>query len=1071
MKNLLKTCNACDSEDVGADPKKSNIICFTPNKVTVFMKSKKLILTLMLLLTTGIIMAQTKTITGTITSDDDKREPLIGVSVIIKGTTAGTVSDADGKFSVDVKSEDAVLVFKYLGFESTDIEVGEQSNINVLMRPEMGGKSLDNVVIVGYGSQKARNVTGAVSTLSGESFDERPVNRLEQALVGQIAGVQVKQTSGAPGRPFSVQVRGSGSMSAGNEPLYVIDGFPLNSEKTNGSGNWDAGSPLDNINPNDIESIQVLKDASAAAIYGSRAANGVVIITTKKGKMGKSQINFNAYFGITKEQKRLDMLSAEEWIARSKAWIDDSWVKSAAGRTASQTTAERQAILGKVDPALMYDARWDMPGHPGLDYIDWQDQAFRTGSFQNYQLSASGGNEFVRYYISGNYSDQKGYMVGLGYKSFSARANVEASLTKKMRLGINLAPTYSIKDDPGVEGKDNTLHKIISMPPVMESAPNATGAKYQEAYLWGNSGTDPMPRLSDRVATNRMYRNLATLYYDVDIIDGLKFRTSVNFDNIDNTSKGYIPSNVLNSIRGTYGTYRKQTIANENTLSYNKTIADNHHLSLLAGHSYNNRKIERASLSSGATYTNYATQTLEAGSTGTTSESRNVLISYFGRVQYDFKEKYLISASVRRDGSSVFGANNRWGNFPSVSLGWRISDEGFFKNNIGFINDLKLRASYGRSGNNAIGDYASQSTLGGYNYSYGNTGALSQGRIIMNIPNPNLRWEKNISNDFGVDIALFDSRIIASFDYYTKNSSDLLLNVPVPATTGYSNYWTNVGRVANKGWEFELNTRNLTGQFEWNTTLNLSHNQNKVTDLGGPQMIEITNSFTGDGFAVMKVGESMNAIYVVQQNGVLTAADIESGYPIVSGQKEGDARYIDANGDGKITAADRVIVGQPNPKYFWGITNSFRYKGFDLSILLQGQNGGKIYSLLGRAINRVGMSKGENVLDVDVATRGNYKTSYTAPVNTDWLYSSDYISIRSITLGYNLSKLVSNKYIKGARVYLTAENWFNWNKYDGGFNPEATNANLSDLENFPLPGDYGGLPLSKSIVFGVNFNF
>lgn len=1070
MKHFFEACSPDASDSAGAAPRKDKVIRYFSNQVTVFMKKRNLLLTLLLLLVAGVTMAQSRMVTGTITSDDDKGEPLAGVTVTVKGTTGGTVSDADGKFSIDVDKNQDILVFKYLGFESTEIPVGEQSQLTILLKPEMGGKSLDNVVVVGYGSQKARNVTGAVSTLSGDNFDERPINRLEQALVGQVAGVQVKQTSGAPGRPFSIQVRGAGSLSAGNEPLYVIDGFPLNSESTNGSGNWNNGSPLDNINPNDIESIQVLKDAAAAAIYGSRAANGVVIITTKKGKMGKSQINFNAYFGFNKEQKRLDMLTAEEWIARNKAWIDDNWVKSGTDRTAGQTTAEREAILGKVDPNLMYDERWDMPGHPGLDYIDWQDVAFRTGSFQNYQLSASGGNEFVRYYISGNYSNQKGYMIGLGYKSFSARANVEASLTKRMRLGINLAPTYSIKDDPGVEGKDNTLHKIISTPPVMESAPNESGAKYQEAYRWGNSGTDPIPRLTDRVATNRMYRNLATLYYDVDIIDGLKFRTSVNLDNIDNTSKSYTPSSVLNSIRGGYGTYRKQTIANENTLSYNKTFADNHHLSLLAGHSYNTRKLESASLSSGATYTNFATQTLESGSTGTTSETRNVLISYFGRVQYDYKEKYLISASVRRDGSSVFGPNNRWGNFPSVSLGWRVSDEGFFKNNISFINDLKLRASYGLSGNNSIGDYTYRSTLGGSNYSFG--GTLTQGRAIATIPNPDLKWEKNISNNYGIDLAFFNSRILTSFDYYTKKSSDLLMNLPVPATTGFSTYWTNIGEIQSKGWELEISTRNTTGAFEWNTTLNLSHNSNKVTNLGGSDMIEITNSFTGDGFAIMKVGEAMNSIYVVQQDGVLTQADMENNYPVISGQKVGDPRYVDANGDGKITAADRVIVGQPNPKYFWGITNTFRYKGFDLSILIQGQNGGKIYSLLGRAINRVGMSKGENTLDVDVSTRGNYKTTFTAPVNTDWLYSSDYISIRSIILGYNLNKILrNNKYIKGARIYVTAENWFNWNKYDGGFNPEATNANLSNLDNFPLPGDYGGLPLSKSIVFGVNFNF
>jgi TonB-linked SusC/RagA family outer membrane protein len=1030
---------------------------------------KQLLITLLFTFCSVAAMAQGRTITGDI-SDETTKESLAGVAVTVKGTTQGTISDADGNFSLEVKQDaPVVLTVSYMGFESADINVGTQSSVSVKMKPATGANALSDVVVVGYGTQKERNVTGAISKLNADNFDERPVNRLEQALVGQIAGVQVKQTSGAPGRPFSIQIRGAGSLSAGNEPLYVIDGFPLERAKPNGSGNFNNGSPLDNINPNDIETIEVLKDAAAAAIYGSRAANGVVIITTKRGKSGKPQISVNSYFGFSRAQKKLDMLTAEEWIARAKGFIDTAWVNSDPGRTASQTTAERLAELGKVDPKLMYDERWDMPGHPGLDYIDWQDVAFRNGTFQNYQLSASGASDFVRYYISGNYQNQQGYAIGMGYKSFSARANVEATLTKKMHLGLNLAPTYSIKDDPGVEGKDNTLHKLITTSPVMESTPNAKGELYQTAYAWGGSGTDPMPRLEDRVGRDKMFRNLASLYYDVEVIDGLKFKTSVNFDNVDRTAQTYIPSATLASISGSYGTNRRQTLVNENTLSYIKTLGGKHNISALLGHAYNTSTANTSTISSSGNYTNFFTQTVPTGSTGSSSGSRTVLISYFGRLQYDFMEKYLISVSMRRDGSSVFGVNNKWGNFPAVSVGWRVSDEDFFKNNIGFINDFKLRSSIGTAGNNGIDAYAAQSVLGNNNYSF--NGNSYQGRAIYNIPNPDLRWEKSVSNNYGVDFSIFDRRISGSFDYYTKRSSDLLLTIPVLQTTGFASQLKNIGEVFNKGWEVELRTRNLTGKFEWTTSVNLSHNTNKITSLDGQEQIEITNSFTGDGYAVMKVGEAMNSIYVVQQDGVLTQGDIESGYPTVSGQKAGDAKYIDANGDGKITSNDRVIVGQPNPKYFWGITNSFRYKNFDLNILVQGQNGGKIYSLLGRAINRVGMGSIENVLDVDVAERGRYQASYAAPVSTDWLYSSDYISIRSITLGYNMPASLKNKYIKGGRLYVTAENWFNWNKYHGGFNPEAANANLSNIDNFPLPGDYGGLPLAKSIVFGINLNF
>lgn len=1025
-----------------------------------------------LLLTSTNSFAQSKTINGTVL-DAVSGKPLGSASVRLQGSSAGTSTDSSGEFSLTVPSLPCTITVHYIGYDSVT-QVVKRTTFTVGMTSSEQD-DLNDVVVVGYGNQKARNVTGAISSLNAENFDERPINRLEQGLVGQIPGVRVRTTSGIPGAAMSINIRGASSMGAGNEPLYVIDGFPLTTTSQNSSGNWSNGSPLDNINPNDIASIEVLKDAAAGAIYGSRASNGVVIITTKKGKLGKNKINVNAYYGISKEAKRLDMLNSEEWISRAKGWIDDNWINSGEGRTADQTTAQRGDILGlpagQVDPQLMYDDRWDEPGHPGLDYLDWQDMAFRNGNFQNYQLSSSGGTKNVRYYISGNYQYQKGYVIGLDYKTYSARANVEANLTKGIKFGVNLAPSYSIQNNPGVEGKDNTLHKIIGTTPVMENTPNENGGLYQSAYPWGSSGTNPIPRLEDRVGIHKNFRTIATTYLDVDLISHLKLRTSLNFSNSDRTSHSYLPADNLESIKGTYGTSRTQTLVNENTITYANTFGEKHHLTAVAGHSYSTYRVEGSGITSSGNYDNYFTQVVPANSNGSSNANKNVMISFFGRAQYDYMGKYLLSASIRRDGSSRFGKNERWGDFPSVSAGWRISDEPFFKDHVKFINDLKIRASYGAAGNNNIGDYSWSSTLASYNYSFNNNPAL--GRGVGNIPNPNLTWEKSYSNNYGLDFSMFASRLTGSVDYYTKKSTSLLLNLPVLAATGFTNYLTNIGEVMNKGWELELNSRNINRkEFSWETSLNLSHNQNEVRQLDGDQSrIEINGSYTSDAYAIMQVGLPMYTIFVVQQDGVLSQADIDGGYPIVSGQKVGDARYIDANDDGKITGSDRVVVGHPNPSLFWGITNTFKFKGFDLSFLFQGQSGGKIYSLLGRAVNRVGISMGENILDIDPAVRGNYKTSYTAPVNTDWLYSSNYYSLRNITLGYDLGKVLKGALVDNARIYISAENLIYFTDYSGGFNPEAENANLSSNSNYPLPGDYGGLPISRNVVIGLNVNF
>lgn len=1040
---------------------------------------KTSILTLLFSLACVLGYAQNRDIRGTVTSAS-KNEPLINVQIGVKGSSEGTVTDIDGKYVISVPdSARVVLRFSYVGYESQEVTIGSLTQLDVKLTT--GNKMIDEVVVVGYGTQSRRGVTGAVATLNTENFDERPISRLDQGLVGQIAGVQVKQTTGSVGKPFSINIRGAGSLTAGNEPLYVIDGFPMETTPVNGSGNFADGSPLDNINPNDIESIQVLKDAAAAAIYGSRASNGVVIINTKKGKAGKSRITFNAYGGITSAVKRIDMLGGEEWMLRAKSYIDSNWLRTGIpGASTSQTPEERRLLWnanrasnqqiapGAINTSIMYDERWLQPGTPGLSFIDWQDLAFRNGAFQNYQLSSSGGSDKVRYYMSANYQDVKGFVRGQDYKVFSLRGNLEADLAKNIKFGLNLAPSFSIRNDPNVEGKDNTLHKILSIAPVVDDTALSEDGYYSSAYRWAGSNTDPLSRLDNRVARTDLFRTLATTFVDIEFLKGLHFRTSLNFDNSDNTSKSYIPAATVGGISGSFSSLRRQTLVSENTLTYNTRFAKNHNLNVLAGYSFNKTWVSRANLSSGSNYTSSTIQTLPVRSTGTTGEARNVLISYFGRLQYDFKDRYLLSASIRQDGSSRFGTDYRYGVFPSISGGWRVSEESFLKN-VKVINDLKFRASYGVNGSNSIPDYVWRSTLSNYNYSFANTVAAGQG--INGIANPTLHWEQSQSQNYGLDLTVLNNRLTFILDVYTKKNVELLLTQPVLAVTGATSFYNNIGSVRNRGWEMQINSRNLVGKFQWSTNLNFTNNTNKLLSLGSDQsQILIPSSYATGSHTILEVGQPLYSIYAVRQNGVLTAADIETGYPQFGTQKVGDPRYEDYNGDGKISDLDAQIVGNPSPKYFWGITNTFRYRNFDLTVFVQGQNGGHIYSLLGRAINSTNMGIVSNVLDTDPAVRGSNNTGYQAPFNTDWLYKSDYVSIRQITLGYDLGKVFRSNYIQGARVYVSLENWFYWDKYQGGYNPEATNANVGSGQ-FSVPGDYGGLPVAKSSVIGLNFTF
>ena len=1039
---------------------------------------------------------------------DETGKPLTNVTISVKGTRTSTVSGADGSYQLNVPSGSAVLIFSYVGYDQQEIRLNSRHELSLSMK--ITGNSLSDVVVIGYGTQKRANVTGAVATLKSDAFDDRPITRVDQALVGQVAGVTVKQNTGIPGKAFSIQVRGSGSISAGNEPLYVVDGMPLSNNSSNtGNGSFVGGNPMDNINPNDIENVEVLKDAAAAAIYGSRASNGVVIITTRHGKNGKPVIGVSGYAGYNQAAKKLQMLNGQQWIDRATEMINAAYVLKygPAGGTAADDAATRAAKIGlapgQVNVAYMLDPRWSTPGHPGLEFKDWQSDIERKGPMQNAGVSASGGTDAVRYYFAGNYARQDGFIKGVDYKEYSGRANVDVNASKILRLGVAVSPSYSITNDPGVEGKDNIFHQALSMSPVQEDSVGAYPNIGKNAqYLWSNSTNGSLGKLTYNIGQTKRARVLGTIYGEIQLYKGLVFRSTLNVDNVNSNTSTYVPyitqgtvtartfnaatnPNLTAATSGTYSNYRRLTLVNENTLTYSTVIAEDHSLNILVGQAYNKDRLDQMGITSVGGFTSASIQTLNAaaaiGFTGNNVSSQNVLISYFSRLQYDYKQRYFLSASLRRDGSSRFGANNQYANFPSVSLGWRIIQEKFL-NKLAVLSDLKLRASYGVNGNNNIGDYDIP-TLGSYGYVLGSPQGAAIGQAPNVIANPNLKWERSQTYDVGLDFGLFNNRLTGSFDYYNKLNTQLLLNVPVPEVTGQQFALANAGSVRNIGQELELTSRNMVGRFQWTTSINISHNGNKIVSLYGNQsQIIIPNGFDVTD-NIQRVGSPLNSIYVVKMIGILSQDDLDKKAALYgTGETVGDPKYKDLNNDGVITEADKQIVGHPNPDYTYGMTNVFRYKGFDLSVLIQGQTGGSIYSLLGRALTRTGQGFTDNAPEFYIHRwesptnpgAGRVSKAYSTfgfVANTDWLYSSDYIRVRNITFGYNLKQVIKTSVVQGARLYVSAENFFGRDKYYGGLNPEAANTTISTNSAYPEAGDYGGLPLAKSLIVGLNINF
>jgi TonB-linked SusC/RagA family outer membrane protein len=1025
------------------------------------------------------------TITGRIV--DEKGQGIPGVNVIVKGTTNGTQTDVDGNYTIKA-ADDATLIFTFVGYTAKEEAVRGRTAINASLAPD--AKALEEVVVVGYGVQEKKMLATSIATVSAKQVELIPVASPSEALVGLVAGAQITEPSGEPGQGAVIRVRGLGSITAGNNPLYVVDGYPLNSPDS-----------YYQIPPADIQSIQILKDAAACAIYGSRGGNGIVIVTTKRGRTdGQTRFNFTANSGIQQVAKRVELMNRDEYLE----YLRDSYAA-----TNRAMTPELMAYLNTAG---------------GLPNTDWQDEIFRTGVQQQYQLSASGGTEKGRFYISGGYFNQNGIVKGSGFERFSLRANYDAQLSKKLKLGVSLAPNFTRTDvvptsgsynggnisGGGPGGETGAVTAAQIMPPIVPvRLPNGDYAGVRSGTRGGitNPGdllspVAPLDLYEDR---NNVVRALSTTFLDYEVLKGLHLRTNFGAELINSRRSIYVPATL--GTAGNQGANLSNPILNnvdarrlngtnlnwvwENTATYNRTFATDHSLTLLAGYSaqYNNFEGNTV-LGQTGTYTNtniaYPTAAGQVfGSNLTNNE--NALTSVFGRVDYAFKDRYILTAALRTDGSSRFGPDNRYATFPSVALAWRAAEEPFIKQ-FSAISELKLRASYGVTGNNNIGDYNYQSYQEAANYVLGTgTGARVYGFSPNGVALRNLGWETNTQFDGGFDLGLFRDRIYLTVAAYQRNTTDLLLNRNIPAILGYSSRaLANVGEVRNRGLEFQLNTANIQGKdFTWNTSANLTFNRNEVIALAGTnEQITFDAVFGYTGSIRVVPGQPLGVFYGYQQEGVyLNQADIDSS-PKWTGSttaiKPGDFKFKDVNGDGVINTQDVGVIGNPFPNFTYGLQNTFGYKAFSLAITLQGSQGNDILNGSDRyTINGAGGTNGrkdwvnrwrspENPGDGKTplaTTAGSLRTQF----NSYFVHDASFLRIRNVTLRYNLPTDWTKKIgLESAGVYTSIQNLYTFTKYFG-YNPEA---NINGNPTNPTYGvDQGAFPMARTITLGLQVGF
>ncbi|MCZ4222574.1 SusC/RagA family TonB-linked outer membrane protein [Pedobacter rhodius] len=1003
------------------------------------------------------LMAQQQpiTVSGKVTSSTG--EVLPGVSIVVKGSQTTASSDGDGNYKIAVPNSNSVLVFSFVGFKAAEIQVGNRTVVNAKLTEQT--QSLDDVVVVAYGNTTQRSSTGALQTVNGKELQDIPAAQVTQKLQGKLAGVQINQASGKPGLGLQVRIRGGASISTGNAPLYVVDGFPI------------AGD-ISNINPDEIENITVLKDAASTSLYGSRAAFGVVVVTTKTAKSGQTNISANVYTGTQQVPKkgRPDMMNGTEWAQFKKEYYED---------------------LGQPVPAALQN-----PSQYG-EGVDWYDAMLRSAPITNYSVSINTNKENFSNAVVAGYFKQDGVLLNSNYERFSVRVNSVFKLNEKLKLGLNLAPTHTVNNSPSTDGMffggGGLINNALLTPPILNYQ-NPDGS-YPVSVTTPGITSFPTPNwvrsIQDITNKSKDNRILSNGYLEYEPIPKLVLKSSINVDFAQSLFHSFQPSTASRGFASAPSAlsanlfdsnYQYLSWLSENTIGYSKQIKD-HNFDILGGFTKQKYRSDYSTIS-GSNFPDDRIETISAAliKNNSTSDIQEwSLVSFLAKFNYSYKGKYLLAASIRRDGSSRFGVDKKWGNFPSVSAGWVVSEESFLQN-FKPISFLKIRGSYGITGNNNLGNYQQYASVASaVNSPFGSTTA--SGIAVNSLGNTQLSWETTKQLDLGVDLAILNNRINFTYDYYTKKTSNLLFSLSVPRESGFSSFTGNVGEIKFWGHEFALTTNNLVGNFKWNTNFNIAFSDNKVLALSS-----LSNDlYVSDGTArtITRVGERIGQFWGLIQDGVYKdQADFNNSPKSVNSQV-GTIKFRDLNGDGVIkygdAEGDRTVIGNPFPKFVFGFTNSFAYKNFDLSIVASGSYGNDIARMMDEGTTNL-----DGVFNVlkEVKDRwrspqnpgaGKYgKTTAStgddrAQFHTRFVQDGSYLTIKNIALGYSLP-VEKVKWLKSVRVFTSVQQAFVFTNYDG-INPEiGTDLNGNAPSSLKQGLDYSAYPVPRTFTFGLNVN-
>jgi TonB-dependent starch-binding outer membrane protein SusC len=1015
--------------------------------------NKRLLFNLILFLGCSLsLFAQDRRITGKVVSATDG-SPLPGVSVQIKGTSKGTATGADGSYALSVPSGVNSLEIRSVGFNAQTVTIGSQSTINVALTEN--DNALGEVVVVGYGTQKKSNLTGNVAQINSKAIENLPVVTVEQAIQGRAAGVFVESGNGKVGQGIKMRIRGASSVSAGNEPLYVIDGIPMTTTAAGAAGN--TPNPIADINFNDVESIEILKDASAAAIYGARGSNGVVLLTTKRGKAGKTNFNLGYFTGTSEPTNRREFLNTAQYVELFR----EARVNGGFSISGGETRFTRYAVGEKE--------RWSDPASPKYTNTVWEDQVLRKGKTSQLDFSMNGGTDKTKFFASASYMDQQGIILRNSFERISTRLNLDHKATDKLSIGINASLASSVNGRLANDNAFSTPLQIIALAP-MSPVIDPRTSDYTDTY----NGADvtqyynPLMSVANATNTTQTYRTIGNVYGQYNILPSLSFRTEYGFDLSNRNDDQYNgKKTVRNSVNAGNGESIRENINifNYNTnnfFSFNQVFDQKHDLNAVLGMSYQDSK--RTALdATGRNLPSDSYKTIASAATkadANSFERRFTFLSYFSRVNYKFDNKYLLGFSGRVDGSSRFGANNRYGFFPAASAGWIVSEESFIKNNSS-ISFLKVRGSYGLTGNAEIANFPSLGLFSAEGYSG------TPGQRQFQLENPDLKWEKTLQTDIGLEIGLFNNRISAEVDYYSKNTTDLLLDVNVPGTSGFTRQLRNVGELENKGWEFVLRTDNKFGDLTWRASINAATNTNKILNLQGQV---ITGGFLNRAVE----GQPLSVFVGPEYAGV----DVDNGDALYYKNTTKADGSLDRTTTNDVNQAENVPIGNPNPKWIGGITNDFSFKGVDFSFTFQGVYGNDVYNGAGKFMSANGdfydnqtldqMNRWQKKGDITNVPQARYLGGNGTAESSRYLEDASYTRLKTITLGYTLPKSITDKIkVSRLRVYATANNLLTFTKYSG-WDPEV---NTDYLTGIAAGNDFYSAPQPKTITVGLNLGF